>query len=527
MAPVALKIPMLEKFTLPAELLNEECTYELTSCIIHAGGEYGSGGHYTSLQKIDGIWYFFNDSISKMVSKADFKDLLQASYFLVYSKAQDIDPAARRVEADVNQQNIEAAAASKSAAVDQKKSGAENPSATDDRFALEAQQANIEILRDVKDVASHCKNREHFERYLQALPSSVLSLIMKEMDKNISSSPEIIKMMAKDYKKEGRNLLDKDLRILAQVFHKNGGGFGDLDFSGNKELAAIYNDLVVNLYQDPIKMEAIHSIFYHPKFGSIRDQIRAFVYTDAIAAHVSALSQKRIFSQRIEIVDSLLQSFVLKNKPASIKEKPATDIQGSTSAKAPSSQKLEQRKSSAVNFKEIASQLRGKSSSQVLEHLHSLPEHVQHQIQRGLYQAVIAFSKDIQALLREDPVKKGREILNRDILKLNELVRNGDLLRDVLGDSEEIVSSRKEETRDLDNLIALLFSGDSNSAALEKLFYKSSISSQVRDSIRKKVYLIGVCQRISEEVIRILSDERHLEDRAIKQLLISTIESCK
>jgi hypothetical protein len=92
---IPVKVPLMEKFTLPAAYVGEAATYEVRSTVVHSGG--AQGGHYIYFGKEDGHWVCYNDSnVYKVpVEREDFKQtLLQEASFVYYQKLDQVDPEA-------------------------------------------------------------------------------------------------------------------------------------------------------------------------------------------------------------------------------------------------------------------------------------------------------------------------------------------------------------------------------------------------------------------------------------------------
>ncbi|MBM3208595.1 MAG: ubiquitin carboxyl-terminal hydrolase, partial [Chlamydiae bacterium] len=267
-----LPVPMLEKFSIPKEFLGEECSYELTSFIIHSGGEYGSGGHYTTFQKLGGIWYNCNDSVVKQASEWQLKEAIQLGYQFSYSKAPHVDPNALKVRAPISADEVlqrrQALQADLSTPFDFRSAQSQSQRQfKDSANSFSFDESEIQILRDLKNLASTSSRSDDFQEHFVALPDSIRSFILDEIRRKVSSSASSVKkMQSKNHSEEGRKLLDKDLKLLSVVFHKNGGSFGDLDFSAHQGLVGIYDMLVANLYVEPLNLAEVHKLFYSPDF---------------------------------------------------------------------------------------------------------------------------------------------------------------------------------------------------------------------------------------------------------------------
>ncbi|NDD57905.1 MAG: hypothetical protein EBZ47_01450 [Chlamydiae bacterium] len=83
--------PMQHRFTLSANYTGgEEATYELDGFL--AGGSI-NGGHFKSYQKINGEWYFLNDSVTTLLTEDDLREAMQSEGSLYhYTKLAQVDP---------------------------------------------------------------------------------------------------------------------------------------------------------------------------------------------------------------------------------------------------------------------------------------------------------------------------------------------------------------------------------------------------------------------------------------------------
>ena len=94
--PIPVKVPLMERFTLPAAYVGEDATYEVCSTIVHSGG--AKGGHYIYYhKKEDSEWVCYNDTKVDLVpaGREDIKKaLLQEASFVYYQKLEEVDPEA-------------------------------------------------------------------------------------------------------------------------------------------------------------------------------------------------------------------------------------------------------------------------------------------------------------------------------------------------------------------------------------------------------------------------------------------------
>ena len=93
--PIPVKVPLMERFTLPAEYVGQAATYEVCSTIMHIGG--AQGGHYIYCGKEGAQWVSYNDNRVDLVpaGREDIKKaLLQEASFVYYQKLAEVDPEA-------------------------------------------------------------------------------------------------------------------------------------------------------------------------------------------------------------------------------------------------------------------------------------------------------------------------------------------------------------------------------------------------------------------------------------------------
>lgn len=94
--PIPVKVPLMERFTLPGKYVGETATYEVCSTIVHSGG--AQVGHYIYYhKKEDGEWVRYNDTSVDLVhaGREDIKKaLLQEASFVYYQKLAEVDPEA-------------------------------------------------------------------------------------------------------------------------------------------------------------------------------------------------------------------------------------------------------------------------------------------------------------------------------------------------------------------------------------------------------------------------------------------------
>lgn len=95
--PIPVKVPLMERFTLPAEYVGQTATYEVCSTIVHSGGAQGGHYIYYHKKKEDGEWVRYNDTSVDLVpaGREDIKKaLLQEASFVYYQKLAEVDPEA-------------------------------------------------------------------------------------------------------------------------------------------------------------------------------------------------------------------------------------------------------------------------------------------------------------------------------------------------------------------------------------------------------------------------------------------------
>ncbi|NDE82115.1 MAG: hypothetical protein EB051_00660 [Chlamydiia bacterium] len=90
---IPVKVPLMERFTLPSDYVGEPATYEVCSTIVHSGG--AQTGHYVYYEKrADGQWVCYNDSLVEAVpadQEDDIKGILQEASFVYYRKLEQVD----------------------------------------------------------------------------------------------------------------------------------------------------------------------------------------------------------------------------------------------------------------------------------------------------------------------------------------------------------------------------------------------------------------------------------------------------
>lgn len=85
-----IKIPFFEQFTLPAEYVHSETSFELDSFIVHIGEI--SSGHYISYQKIQQKWFCCNDDHVTECSSEEALKTAEEAYLLHYKKLSNMTP---------------------------------------------------------------------------------------------------------------------------------------------------------------------------------------------------------------------------------------------------------------------------------------------------------------------------------------------------------------------------------------------------------------------------------------------------
>lgn len=150
-----IQVPLQERFTLPSEYVGENATYEVDGFVRHMGDT--GGGHYISYQKLNGIWYEFNDKNVREIPADELKVAMEEGYFFHYRKLDKVDTRAFAVPALAGEPPamIERPAP---AAVVRPSTACATPT------LAHSLGLSLDIARRQKDVAALCKWADAFKR---------------------------------------------------------------------------------------------------------------------------------------------------------------------------------------------------------------------------------------------------------------------------------------------------------------------------------------------------------------------------
>jgi hypothetical protein len=438
---------MLEQFTIAADIAGEDRSYELSSIIVHQG--LGGGGHYVSLQKIDGVWYHFNDYEACIATPQQMSEALSHGYGYFYSARNQVDPAAVRISSAIEQPSL----------------------------MTEALTSELDELNQIKETLLQCTDEDVFFSYFSRISSSAQSLIFDELKSQMTSDSQVLDMMGKDYAHEGAMIIERNSRILSSVFHENDGGFGEIEFNSDPYLIDHYSLLLIELHQEPVDHHRVKELLQAREFADVARQIKEAVFASAISQKIAGLAHQELFKQCLPIVDHFIN---IKQKES------AESLQVTPSAA----------HSVAAKEMSVRDMLKGKGRSET------------DQIHTQLCKSLLTTRQRYKERL-ENPVQTGRKMLDKDLTKLH-LVLKEHSLRKVFDTSFSPTVSEKEKG-DFKALMNELSSN--NKDKLNKLFNKSNISTATRNEFRRFVCLADVAENVEADAREIMFGQKELEQR--------------
>ena len=548
-APIEADVPLFEKFTLPAVVASEDATYEANSFLIHRGGEGGGGGHYTSCQKIEGQWFLCNDSITHSINQEQLEEYIQQASLVFYSKTAHVDQNALRLSVPESRQALldqrRQVMNQLSAPIDRvqrqglgsnpvsSKAGASKGSPEINQQLL---RAELELLEGLRATISNVNGGE-LATHLLTLPEDIQKIIFDALSEKVRASEEFSGNALKNPIDEGRKILDKDFSQLVSVHHKN-SGFGDLVTKNNFERSSL-DALVAQLFNEPVDMNAVHEIFYHKNFKSVRDQIRGEVFLSSVSDAVRVSAEQQLPTLLPEVLNAIIlekRAKIPAESKKSITPPPSTPrIQSASESKGDPHKKLKEsleargavfggsygklrgellsvrarveevQKPNTLesDLNELATALREGKYDAFSRMLDSKSSSVRDQVHNRLCNKLLETRQRYKSKL-SDPVKAGTEML-KNLSNLKLLLKAEDSLPRVLGISYSISVIGKEK-EDFDDLMALLHEDETKSLnnSLHNKLYMSHISKETRDQVRRFVCLTQVAEGVEQLATELL-----------------------
>ncbi|MBM3207397.1 MAG: hypothetical protein FJZ57_02170 [Chlamydiae bacterium] len=404
---------------------------------------------------------------------------------------------------------------------------------------LQITQGEYYLLRDCRQIAASTQNKKAFIEYIKTLPQSLFSEIEQKASESASSSYEIKHLLVHDPIEKGFRLVNGNFHILKKVFDKsekiqNRYGYSPHQLScSTKKERDLFQKLISHIYETPMNLKAIETIFKTSEFKPVKDQLCQVSYFNFISEQLELLIENILFTERVEIIDKIIKSkelqieyFKSHLEATRLMASPAREIDKKkiykskelTLSHLKDEDLTEFKLGLLIEAKKTISTL--KTKEQISEYMRTLPEELRNLITNQMLQKAKSTSR-IKKMLSQDLLQKnGRDILDKKLETLLKTFANNTELQLYYDRSFDTLHFENDKEREIyDELIQTFYEIPINMVKVHNIFYHKdfrNVRNQIRELVSLNIY--------SHEINRTCEELSSKELPEVLDLLISNFQ---